>query len=114
MLAIDRPGYGDSSPLPVGRNTLRDNADFLAKELRAAWEAHGGGTRSVFLIGHRIGAGIAMMVAAQPFAWPLLGLAVRPLRHPGLREVLTRVAGGRRRRREDDPGDAAALSPDRL
>ena len=76
VLAIDRPGYGDSPPLPVGQDTLRGNADFLAKELTAAWDAHGGGARGVFLIGHSIGAGIAMMVAAQALDWPLLGLAV--------------------------------------
>ncbi|WP_174300519.1 hypothetical protein [Caulobacter sp. S45] len=31
VLAMDRPGYGASPPLPVGEDTLRGNADFLAK-----------------------------------------------------------------------------------
>ena len=76
VLAVDRPGYGASAPLPVGKDTLRGNADFLAKELKAAWDQHGGEAQGVFLIGHSIGAGIAMMIAAQALDWPLLGLAV--------------------------------------
>lgn len=76
VLAIDRPGYGASPPLPRGEDTLRGNADFLATELKAAWDAHGEEARGVFLVGHSIGAAIAMMVAAQPLDWPLLGLAV--------------------------------------
>ena len=76
VLAIDRPGYGGCPPLPAGENTLRGNADFLAKALRTAWDEHGGAARGVFLIGHSIGAGIAMMIAAQALDWPLLGLAI--------------------------------------
>ncbi len=76
VLAVDRPGYGASAPLPVGKDTLRGNADFLAEELKAAWDQHGGEAQGVFLIGHSIGAGIAMMIAAQTLSWPLLGLAV--------------------------------------
>ena len=76
VLAPDRPGYGASAPLPPGQDTVRGNADFLARELRAVWDAHRGAAPGVVLIGHSIGGAIAMMIAAQELEWPLLGLAV--------------------------------------
>jgi pimeloyl-ACP methyl ester carboxylesterase len=76
VLALDRPGYGHSPPLPEGEDTFRGNADILASELKGAWKAYGEAARGVFLIGHSIGAAIAMMIAARERDWPLLGLAV--------------------------------------
>ena len=76
VLAPDRPGYGDSPMLAHGGGSLRDNADFLAGAIGEGWRAHGGEAAGVVLIGHSIGAAIALMVAGEALDWPLLGLAV--------------------------------------
>ena len=76
VLAPDRSGYGESPLLPNGGGTLRDNADFLAGAIGDGWRAHGAGAAGIVLIGHSIGGGIALMIAAQALDWPLLGVAV--------------------------------------
>lgn len=76
ILAPDRPGYGDTPALAPEKMTLQGNADVLARAIGEAWVRHRGEAKGVVLIGHSIGGAIAMMVAAQPLDWPLLGLAV--------------------------------------
>lgn len=76
ILAPDRPGYGGSPALAPEAMTLKGNADFLAQALGSAWTTYRGQARGVVLIGHSIGGAIALMIAAQPLDWPLLGVAV--------------------------------------
>jgi pimeloyl-ACP methyl ester carboxylesterase len=74
-LAIDRPGYGDSPALPAGEATQQRNAEILDEAIGAFWADHGAGP-GIVLVGHSIGAAIALRIAAGTPAWPLLGVAV--------------------------------------
>ena len=76
VLAVDRPGYEQSVVLPASSATLRGNADFLRTALGDAWNRYRGSARGIVLIGHSIGAAIAMMVASDKLDWPLLGIAI--------------------------------------
>ena len=76
ILAIDRPGYGSSTPLEPDDATHARNAEVLDAAIGSFWREHGGGARGVVLIGHSIGGAIATLIAARQPAWPLLGLAV--------------------------------------
>ncbi|GAB3114593.1 alpha/beta hydrolase [Aestuariicella hydrocarbonica] len=76
ILALDRPGYGFSKPLPIDRATIEGQAAYLGPLLQAAWEEYGAGTCGIVLIGHSIGAAIATVIAAENRQSPLLGLAV--------------------------------------
>lgn len=73
-LAPDRPGYGAHPPLEDG--TIAGQARFLTVALGDAWARHGAGTRGIVLIGHSIGAAIALTIAGEPSALPLIGVAV--------------------------------------
>jgi pimeloyl-ACP methyl ester carboxylesterase len=76
VVAIDRPGYGSSTPLAPDDATHDRNAECLDAAIGALWQQHGAGARGVVLIGHSIGGAIATLIATRQPAWPLLGLAV--------------------------------------
>lgn len=76
IIAVDRPGYGDSAMLPASEQTLRGQARFLSIALEDAWTRFGGSTNGIVLIGHSIGAAIAALIASEPCKFPLLGLAI--------------------------------------
>ena len=76
ILAPDRPGYGESIDLTSGQPALDGNAAFLRDALGQAWRDYRGSARGIVLLGHSIGAAIAMKVASGPLAWPLLGLVL--------------------------------------
>jgi pimeloyl-ACP methyl ester carboxylesterase len=76
IAALDRPGYGGSTPLAPEDSTISKNADVLDQVIGELWEAWGAGTSGVFLIGHSIGGAIVTQIAANHPAWPLLGMAV--------------------------------------
>lgn len=76
IVALDRPGYGTSTPLPAERSTIAENALVLREVIGELWAAHGGGAAGVVLIGHSIGGAIATTIAASEPAWPLLGVAI--------------------------------------
>lgn len=75
-LAIDRPGYGESPMLSAAEMDIPGQAALLRGALGEVFAAHGQGRSGVVLIGHSIGAAIALAVAASAPDWPLLGLAV--------------------------------------
>ena len=74
ILALDRPGYGASTPLKSA--TLKGNAERLNEAIGDLWEREAGGARGVVLVGHSIGGAIAVTMAALDPQWPLLGLAI--------------------------------------
>lgn len=75
-VAIDRPGYGESTPLEPAEATHSNNVTLLNAAIGEIWKRHGGSAKGVVLIGHSIGAAIAARIAASRPPWPLLGLAV--------------------------------------
>jgi len=75
-LALDRPGYGESPSLPVGKSSIQDQADALIVALEEGWRQYGATSRGIVLIGHSIGGAIAISIAARSKTLPLIGLAV--------------------------------------
>ncbi|OKK14711.1 hypothetical protein AMK16_29570 [Streptomyces sp. CB00455] len=73
VLALDRPGYGDSAQLLPEGQSLAGQAETLHAALKehAAGHAVGAG---VFLLGHSDGGKVALHTAATDGAVPLLGL----------------------------------------
>ena len=76
ILALDRPGYGESVELAESESTLRGNAAFLRNALGDAWSRYRGSAQGIVLVAHSIGAAISMIVAGEELDWPLLGLAI--------------------------------------
>jgi pimeloyl-ACP methyl ester carboxylesterase len=76
VIAVDRPNYGHADGLQVDGSILEANAHILDDLVGELWETHGEGTSGVFLIGHSIGAALALLIASHSPAWPLLGVAV--------------------------------------
>ena len=76
IVAIDRPGYGDSPMLASDQMDITGQATFLTGALDAIWQSHGDGCRGIVLIGHSIGAAIAATIASTPGTLPLLGMAI--------------------------------------
>lgn len=75
VIALDRPNYGGSSPLTTSESIIFANAEIIGAAVEAIWEEHRAGASGVVLIGHSIGAAVAMVIAATAQSWPLLGLA---------------------------------------
>ena len=44
VIALDRPGYGGSDPLPTGEVTFARNAELLDAAIAQLWETRGAGT----------------------------------------------------------------------
>lgn len=76
IVALDRPGYGDTTPFPPARATIANNAERLDATIGEVWRREGGKARGIVLIGHSIGGAIAVAIAARNPSWPLLGIAV--------------------------------------
>lgn len=76
IVAVDRPGYGHSTPLPEADEIIRTNAEALNAAVPGLLGALGLGDRPVFLIGHSIGGAIALTLAAIASGWQLVGVAV--------------------------------------
>jgi pimeloyl-ACP methyl ester carboxylesterase len=75
-IALDRPGYGESTPLPSGEETIARNAERLDAGIGQLWSEIGQGAAGIVLVGHSIGGAITIAIAARRLSWPLLGIAV--------------------------------------
>ena len=76
-LALDRPGYGSTTSLPPAEASIARNAEQLDRALAQLHQLPGVDyTAGVVLIGHSIGAAIAVNLAARQPSWPLLGIAL--------------------------------------
>jgi pimeloyl-ACP methyl ester carboxylesterase len=73
-IAIDRCGYG-KTPF-IHDMSILGQAAFLSRTLNDLWTQYRGDANGVVLIGHSIGAAIALGVAGNPGDLPLLGIAV--------------------------------------
>lgn len=73
-IAIDRYGYG-GTPF-IEDMSILGQAAALRGALAKVWAEHHGDTAGVVLIGHSIGAAIALGVGSEPGGLPLLGIAV--------------------------------------
>lgn len=76
VIALDRPGYRGSTPLPDAPDLIRKNADHLTGALPGILRHLGAGQAPVFIIAHSIGAAIAITMAASRRPWTLAGLAI--------------------------------------
>lgn len=74
-IAIDRPGYHDSTPLPLGPKALLRNAEVLQDAIGEVWRSRDVDASGIVLVGHSAGGGIANHLAGLERDWPLLGLA---------------------------------------
>ena len=75
-IALDRPGYGGSDPLPADERTFARSAEVLDEAIAALWAEYGAGHPGVVMISHSIGSAITVHIAARQPAWPLLGIAL--------------------------------------
>lgn len=76
IMALDRPGYGDTTPFAPEDATIAKNAERLDAAIGEIWKVHGCAARGIVLVGHSIGGAITVSIAAHRPAWPLLGIAV--------------------------------------
>ena len=76
IVAVDRPGYIESTGFAPADATIANNAERLDEVIGELWRRFGGGTRGVFLIGHSIGGAITVSIAARQPSWPLVGIAI--------------------------------------
>jgi pimeloyl-ACP methyl ester carboxylesterase len=75
-VALDRPGYGGSDPLPPDERTFARNAEVLDGAITELWHQRGSTRPGVVILSHSIGSAIAVHLAAREPAWPLLGIAL--------------------------------------
>lgn len=75
-LAIDRPGYVESTPFAPDDSTIEKNAERLVDAIGRLWEKFGKRGPGIFLIGHSIGGAVTVDIASRRPNWPLLGIAV--------------------------------------
>lgn len=76
VIALDRPGYGETAALETDESIILANAEVLSRAIASIWNEHGGDAPGIVLIAHSIGAAVATAIAASHPSWPLLGLAI--------------------------------------
>jgi pimeloyl-ACP methyl ester carboxylesterase len=74
-IAIDRPGYGQSNPLPDAPDLLHQNALYLHGIIPRVVAELTPGDAPIFLIGHSMGGAIAITIASLQPEW-LGGIAI--------------------------------------
>lgn len=76
IVALDRPGYGTTTALPEGKETIASNAERLEAIIAGLLSVLGQEGKPVVLVGHSIGGAIALSLAARPASWSLAGVAI--------------------------------------
>lgn len=79
IVAVDRPCYGHSGGLEPENATILNSAKVLNAAMEDLWQRYAEKTRGIFLIGHSIGAAVAILMASMKRGWPLLGIAISGL-----------------------------------
>ncbi len=74
IVALDRPCYGETTPLDPGTETILNSAERLDAIIGGLPDRSAG--RGIVLVGHSIGAAIALAIASRQPSWPLIGVAV--------------------------------------
>lgn len=75
LIAIDRPAYGQSTPLAPLDSTIARNAEVLTEAIGKIWDERKHSATGIFIIGHSIGGAITVTIAAGKPSW-LQGIAV--------------------------------------
>jgi pimeloyl-ACP methyl ester carboxylesterase len=75
-IAVDRPEYGTSTPVPHTGSIIDRNAEALDHLIGDLWAQYGADKAGVVLIGHSIGSTVTVALAGRNPAWPLLGIAI--------------------------------------
>ncbi len=76
VIGLDRPGYGMSIKLDDSKSDIQGQANYLRQALQQAWTTYGSGSCGMVIIGHSIGAAIALTLTADNETLPILGVAV--------------------------------------
>ena len=103
-IAIDRPGYGQSTAFEPSTASIKANANRLESGIGEIWHQYNYGANGIFVIGHSIGAAVVLSMAADNPSWPLLGIAVSGI---GLQSKSPAEAAG------SPPPEGTARSDDR-
>lgn len=74
-VAIDRPGYGESSALPPADNTFEEFVAVLVPAIAEAFATLAPTGPGVVLVGHSIGGMLAGMIAASIQDFPVIGIS---------------------------------------
>lgn len=74
-VALDRPGYGGSTLLEGAERWLPLNARWLSAGIAKLWR-DAPSSRGVVIVGHSIGAAVAIIIAGEARDWPLLGISI--------------------------------------
>lgn len=75
-IALDRPGYMESTLIVDRPDMLVANAERLDAGITRLWRDDRHDACGVVLVGHSIGGAIAILLAGRQLDWPLLGIAV--------------------------------------
>ncbi len=74
ILALDRPGYGAATSVPVDQLSFDDQVPVLRRALDVIWHDYGQQSAGMFLIGHSIGGMICLLLATENPHEHLLGM----------------------------------------
>jgi pimeloyl-ACP methyl ester carboxylesterase len=75
-VALTRPGYPTDEDSARRQPSFAAAANIIAEAVTDMWDQLGGTRPGIVLMGHSIGAAVAVHLASQKTSWPLLGLAI--------------------------------------
>lgn len=76
VLALNRPGYGGSTPLADSDDLIQRNAEVINEVLDQLLIKLGLGGRPVFLIGHSVGGAVVLTIASLEPSLSIAGIAI--------------------------------------
>ncbi|MEO6891710.1 MAG: alpha/beta fold hydrolase [Ktedonobacteraceae bacterium] len=74
ILALDRPGYGTATSVPVDQLSFEGQIPVLQQALEVIWHDYGQQSAGMFLIGHSIGGMISLLLATEKPHERLIGM----------------------------------------